>query len=104
MEFFLSLYDISTSSFLVFFERIIDFFNTSVISILNRYMFKGPAWFDLLLQWLGIRKVSTQNSVVNLLGNVMGFDLNQPLWLFLLSNLGFIIGCLIVIKILDFVN
>lgn len=105
MQFFLSLYDISKSSFLVFFQRAIDFFNTPVNSLFSRYYFRKTPWFDVFLSWLGIRKYhSTTNPVIDFFFNLAGFDLSQPLWLFLLSHLTFIIGCLIIIKILDFIN
>lgn len=105
MQFFLSLFDISQSSFLGFFDRAIAFFNTPVNSIFNMYYFKPIAWFDYLLSWLGIKKPAVGgNPVINFFTGLFGIDLTQPLWLFLLSNLSFILGCLIVIKILDFIN
>lgn len=106
MDFFLKLSEIGRTQIVDLFNAVLVFFTTDARVLLtgnkSAVISNGsllPGIFGNIDKFFKRFKFITSDALT-----ALGFNLDVPMWEFMLSNIGLILSALIIIKLLDFIN
>lgn len=109
--FFYRLAEIGFSEVPKFFDNVLDFLTQNLEFYSSKFMIidynANTALGNFLISiWNAIQGVANQigDATFGALMRVLGFDTSMPLWLFLISHIGLILGFLVLVKFFDLVN